>query len=304
MSGAAASFTVAREEAGRRLDVLVAERMGVSRAEVARLIAAGDVVVEGAAASKALRVQEGMVVRTPEAGEPEPLAAEDRPLRVVYEDEALLVVSKPAGLVVHPGPGHARGTMANALLTLGAAGGDPARPGIVHRLDAGTSGLMIVARGEDAHARLAAMLAAREVHRTYLALVEGLPATETMTIDAPIGRSPRHRKRMAVVAGGKPAITDVAVIERHARTALVRAEPRTGRTHQIRVHLAAAGHPVAGDPVYGRDRALALALGLARPFLHASALSFAHPLTGAPLGLEDPLPPDLEGALDRARAVG
>ena len=231
-------------------------------------------------------------------------APENIPIRVVYEDDHLLVVSKPAGLVVHPAPGHASGTLVNALLARAGArpaGGDLERPGIVHRLDAGTSGLMIVAKDEPTHAALTEALAARAITRTYLALVEGIPDTDTATIDAPIGRSTRDRKKMAVVAGGRHAVTEIKVLERHADTSLLEVRPVTGRTHQIRVHLKAAGHPVVGDGVYGKNRKLAAALGLDRPFLHAARLSFEHPSTGARIELEDPLPPDLTAALEAAR---
>ncbi len=197
------------------------------------------------------------------------------------------------------------GTLVNALLARAGAlpaGGSAERPGIVHRLDAGTSGLMIVAKDEATHAALTEALAAREVTRVYLALTEGVPDTDTATIDAPIGRSSRNRKKMGIVAGGRPSVTEISVQERHAETALVEARPVTGRTHQIRVHLAAADHPVVGDRVYGRNRKLATALGLDRPFLHAARLSFEHPSTGARIELEDPLPPDLVAALEAARA--
>jgi len=299
----AIDLMVSERDAGQRLDAFVSRAAGMSRARAARLIADGALLVDDSPASKSLRLEPGMRVHVP-GDEPaaEGLEPEDLPVRVVYQDDALLVLSKPAGLVVHPAPGHPAGTLANALVRLGGAGGDPGRPGIVHRLDAGTSGLMIVARSEEAFAVLATAMAAREISRTYLALVEGQPDTDTLTIDAPIGRSPRHRKKMAVVAGGKEALTRVTVLERHPRTALVEAKPHTGRTHQIRVHLAAAGHPVVGDAVYGRDRKLAGALGLERPFLHAARLSFSHPMTGAVIELEDPLPADLDAVLARARA--
>jgi 23S rRNA pseudouridine1911/1915/1917 synthase len=294
-------FRIEQADAGARLDAVVAARAGLPRAQAARLIADGAVTVDGVAVSKSWAVREGatVIVRLPPV--PGPPEAEDVAVTVVYEDEALLIVSKPAGLVVHPAPGHARGTLVNALLARGAAGGDPERPGIVHRLDAGTSGLMVVAKGQAAYEALAAAMAAREVTRTYIALTERLPETDTVTIDAPIGRSARHRKKMGVVPGGKPARTEVAVLERHPVTALVEARPITGRTHQIRVHLLAAGMPVAGDPVYGRDRALARALDLSRPFLHAVRLSFRHPVSGIELDLSDPLPEDLVATLDRAR---
>jgi 23S rRNA pseudouridine1911/1915/1917 synthase len=297
---------VSEKDAGSRLDAFVGARAGVSRAAAVKLITAGAVTVDGHAATKSMRLEAGMAVEV--SMPPEvitTLDAEDIPVTIVYEDEHLLVVSKPAGLVVHPAPGHPSGTLVNALLARAGAlpaGGSVERPGIVHRLDAGTSGLMIVAKDEATHAALTEALAARAVTRVYTALVEGNPDSDTATIDAPIGRSARNRKKMGVVAGGRDSITEITVLERHRDTALVEARPITGRTHQIRVHLAAAEHPVAGDRVYGRDRELAAALGLDRPFLHAARLSFEHPSTGARIELEDPLPPDLVEALELARA--
>ena len=291
-------------EAGERLDVAVAKAAAVTRSRAARLIDAGAVTVNGVAVARSMRLAAGDRITIALPGEPEVAApsAEDIPVPVVYEDEWLLVVAKPAGLVVHPAPGHPGGTLVNALLarTGRALPGEGERPGIVHRLDAGTSGLMIVALEEQAFERLREMMAAHEVTRNYLALVEGAPPASA-TIDAPIGRSPRHRKKMAVVAGGREAVTDVRRLEVHPQTALVEARPRTGRTHQIRVHLSEAGYPIAGDRVYGRDRKLAGNLGLERPFLHAAGLAFRHPVTGAPVELSEPLPEDLAGALERAR---
>jgi 23S rRNA pseudouridine1911/1915/1917 synthase len=299
-------LVVSDDDAGTRLDAFVASRAGITRAAAAKLIADGAVLVEGAPAAKSARVERGRRVTVSFPARPAVIpSAEEIAVPIVYEDESLIVVSKPAGLVVHPAPGHESGTLVNALLARAGAtpaGGDRQRPGIVHRLDAGTSGLMIVAKDDATHAALTEALAARAISRTYLALVEGVPDTETATIDAPIGRSPRDRKKMAVVAGGRPAVTEVAILETHADTALVEARPITGRTHQIRVHLRAAGHAVAGDRVYGRKRSLAAALGLDRPFLHAARLSFEHPSTGARVELSDPLPADLAGALERARA--
>jgi 23S rRNA pseudouridine1911/1915/1917 synthase len=299
-------FRVSPDEAGSRLDAFVAARAGVSRAAAARMIEGGSVLVDGGSASKSRRIEGGMRIDVSlpavEEARPQP---EDIKVPVVFEDDYLLVVSKPAGLVVHPAPGHASGTLVNALLARAGAkpaGGDIGRPGIVHRLDAGTSGLMIVAKDEATHAALTEALAARAITRIYLALVEGIPDTDTATIDAPIGRSPRDRKKMAVVAGGRPAVTEIKVLERYPETALVEARPITGRTHQIRVHLKAAKHPVVGDGVYGKNRRLAASLGLERPFLHAARLSFEHPSTGARVELEDPLPADLEHARQAARA--
>ncbi|MCA1829926.1 MAG: RluA family pseudouridine synthase [Actinobacteria bacterium] len=291
-------------DAGERLDVALARSLGMPRARVARLIDSGAVSIEGSSASRSFRVEPGMRISVTLDEPAAPPAAEEIALRIVYEDRWLLVVSKPAGLVTHPSPGHASGTVVNAVLALGARGGDPERPGIVHRLDAGTSGLMIVARDDTAYERLAAAMAGREVTRVYLALVEGEPKTDTYTIDAPIGRSQKHRQKMAVVAEGKEAVTDVTVLERLAGCALVEARPRTGRTHQIRVHLEAAGHAVLGDPVYGHERKLARALGLDRIFLHATRLLFTHPMTDEPLDLQDALPPELAEVLARAGARG
>jgi 23S rRNA pseudouridine1911/1915/1917 synthase len=304
MSEREIDFTVDAGESGKRFDLIVARRAGVSRALAARLIEAGAARARGAPADKAARLHEGtpvrVVVPATAAEEPEPEPA-DVPIR--YEDPHLLVVSKPAGVVVHPAPGHTAGTLVNALLARAdrPSGGDTVRPGIVHRLDAGTSGLMVVAKTPQAYERLVAMLGARQVVRAYLALVEGVPASGSGTIDAPLGRSPRHRKKMAVVAGGRAALTRYRVLERFDETALLDVRPETGRTHQIRVHLAAIGHPVVGDRVYGRSRALASKLGLDRPFLHAAGLSFDHPVSGEALSFEDPLPQDLLEALRRAR---
>lgn len=295
-------FAVSQADAGARFDVVVARLLGVSRAVAAHLIDSGAATLDGAVVSRSARVSEGARILASAPSAPAELEEADIDVPIVYADEHLAVVSKPAGLVVHPSPGHPGGTLVNALRSrLGLVGGAADRPGIVHRLDAGTSGLMIVARSADSYDALVAALSAREISRTYLTLVEGRPDTDTMTIDAPIGRSEQHRKKMAVVAGGKEAVTLVTVVSRFTSTSLVEARPVTGRTHQIRVHLAAAGFPVVGDPVYGRSRTLARTLGLERPFLHAARLSFAHPVTQALIELEDPLPADLEAALAIAR---
>jgi 23S rRNA pseudouridine1911/1915/1917 synthase len=290
------------ERGGDRLDVAVARAAGIPRAQAARLVDAGAVRLNGSAARRSERVAVGdrLEIDVPEP--PAPPSAEDVPVPVVYEDEHLVVVSKPAGLVVHPAPGHAEGTLVNALLAREAppgGGEDERRPGIVHRLDAGTSGLMIVAKDEPTYERLREMMTAREVTRVYAALVEGSPRAAA-TIDAPIGRSPRHRKKMAVVADGREAQTTYRRLDQFSDTALLEVRPHTGRTHQIRVHLAAVGHAVVGDRVYGRERKLAARLGLERPFLHASGLAFVHPTTGAAMELTDPLPADLEAALAAA----
>ena len=218
--------------------------------------------------------------------------------RVVWSDEHLAVIDKPAGLLVHRAPGNPEESLVEALGKLLAGGADPDRPGIVHRLDRDTSGLLVVARGEEVHSRLARMIAAREVSREYLALVEGCPPSRSGTIDAPLGRD--HRSPERIVVGGRrsrSAVTHFEVRERLAREALLEVRLETGRTHQIRAHLLAIGHPVCGDPQYGTPGRL----GLTRQFLHSRRLAFAHPFSGAALDLQSPLPPDLEAALTQAR---
>lgn len=215
-------------------------------------------------------------------------------MRVAYEDEHLLVVDKPAGLVVHPGRGNERGTLAQLLAGVAAGGVDPERAGIVHRLDRDTSGVMLVARSEEAHERLQRALARREITREYLALVEGLPPSRTGTVEAPIGRHPRARTRMAVGGNAARAARTHFTLERALEGySLLRLKLETGRTHQVRVHMQAIGHPVCGDPEYGT----AGVLGLQRQFLHAARLQLAHPITGAPLEVSSPLPADLRAAL-------
>ncbi len=218
--------------------------------------------------------------------------------RIAWQDEHLAVVDKPPGLLVHPAPGSAAPTLVEALGDLLGGGSDPERPGIVHRLDLDTSGLLVVARGPRAHAALSELVAKRELRRQYLALVEGCPPSRTGTVDAALGRDHRAPERV-VVGGRRPraAVTHFTVLERLARDALLEVRLETGRTHQIRVHLQAIGHPVCGDPRYGT----AGRHGLERQFLHSSRLAFRHPITGAELDLESPLPGDLQAALARAR---
>jgi 23S rRNA pseudouridine1911/1915/1917 synthase len=220
-------------------------------------------------------------------------------LSIVFEDEYLLVVDKPAGMVVHPAKGHSQGTLAQMLAGV-ARGGDSQRAGIVHRLDRDTSGLLIVAKSEQAHARLQAALAARQIRREYLALVQGRPPSRNGTIEAPIGRDPRVRTRMAV--GGqfaRDAVTHFTLERELPESSLLRLRLETGRTHQIRVHLQAIGHPVAGDPEYGT----AGLYGLRRQFLHAVALKLTHPITGEPIEVASELPEDLRLALERAQRL-
>ncbi|HEV8340636.1 MAG TPA: RluA family pseudouridine synthase [bacterium] len=290
---------------GARLDLFLASRLpSLSRSRLHDLIAAGAVRVGGEARKPASRVRRGqeIIVDIPDAASPDP-AAEAMSLDVRYEDDDVLVVNKPAGLPVHPGPGHAGGTLVNALLgrVPSLAGvGVPLRPGIVHRLDKDTSGMLVVAKTEAALRALQAAIKAREVRREYLALVQGGVAAEDGMIEAPIARHPRHRRRMAVVAGGRPAVTRYRVLERFAAATLVEASLQTGRTHQIRVHFAHLGHPVVGDPVYGGRGER---WGMRRQALHAFRLTFTHPGTGARIAVEAPLPDDMARALDALRAA-
>ena len=218
--------------------------------------------------------------------------------RIVHLDESLAVVDKPAGLVVHPAPSHSGPTLVDSLAQILGGGGDPERPGIVHRLDKGTSGLLVVARDEDAHTSLQAQVRAREVERVYLALAGGRLASRTGTIDAPIGRASRHRHRMAVSgAAAREARTHFEVLELLARESYLEVRLETGRTHQIRAHLAAIGHPLCGDETYGG----AMRYGLRRQFLHAHRLAFRHPRSGERLSFTSPLPADLAAALEAAR---
>ena len=294
-------LAVGPDEAGRRLDAVVGglDEVG-SRAEAQRLIEAGRVLVDGRAVPKRHLLAEGESVDVrPAAPPPAGIEPEDVPLTVRYEDEHLLVVDKPAGVVVHPSAGHRGGTLVHGLVARDIAGGkDPARPGIVHRLDRDTSGLLVVARSERAHRRLQRMMRDRLVDRRYLALVHGA-APPALTIDRTVGRDRRVRTRMAVgAADGREAVTHLRRLEELGRFSLLEARLETGRTHQIRVHLESVGHPVVGDRVYGRRPER---LGLDRQFLHAARLAFPHPETGEPVEVESPLPADLRAALARAR---
>jgi 23S rRNA pseudouridine1911/1915/1917 synthase len=292
------------EDEGERLDALLAAPLG-SRSRAQRLIAAGQVLVDGAAARKGHRVRGGEVLEVDETDTRAPVGpgkGAPAPHEVVWEDEHMLVVDKPAGVVVHPAAGHASGTLVQALAGRaagGGAGGDPHRPGVVHRLDRDTSGLLVVAKSDDMLRALQEALAAREIERGYLALVEGRPPALTGTIDAPLGRDRRHRTRRSTDTDDpRPAVTHFEIAEALPSTTLLRVRLETGRTHQIRAHLLAIGHPVAGDPEYGH----AGLLGLERQFLHAARLAFTHPVTGEPVEAESPLPEDLRAALDRARS--
>ena len=290
---------------GERLDVFLSSLESIgSRAAAQRLIESGAVTVEGVERPKRQRLAAGARVRIEPPAPPDPAdpaAGEGVPYEVVLEDEHLLVVDKPAGVVVHPAPGHPTGTLAQALANRAAGGPDPWRPGIVHRLDRDTSGLMVVAKSDAVHRALQELIREREVERQYLALVEGRPDARSGTIDAPIGRDRADRKLMSVrSAGGRVARTHFEVIEAYPRTTLLRVRLETGRTHQIRAHMAAIGHPVCGDPRYG-GAASGRRLGLTRQYLHSAVLRFRHPITGADTVCESKPPADLQHAKNAAR---
>lgn len=292
---------------GERLDRIVALIADISRADAASVIEAGAVTVDGAPArSGKERLETGVIVGIDESKIPVvelPTADPDVDFDVVYQDEDLIVVDKPSGLVVHPGSGHPDRTLVNGLLSRFpdlANVGEPFRPGIVHRLDSGTSGLLVVARSSDAYSRLVDMIGRHEVERRYLVLVWGHPNEDDFTVDAPIGRDPRDPRKMTVVPSGKEAVTHFRVLEHFGDSdmTLLECELETGRTHQIRVHLRAIGHPVVGDPTYGGQRP---DLVLNRPFLHAEALEFHHPSTNEIVSFRSPLPVELEAYLGSLR---
>jgi 23S rRNA pseudouridine1911/1915/1917 synthase len=284
-------------DAGSRLDVALAAPLG-SRSRAARLIDAGAVTVDGVVRARryVLTGGERIVVADVER-EPAPAVEDPAEFRIAYEDDDVLVIDKPAGVVVHPARGHWTGTLSQALEGR-AAGGDAERPGIVHRLDRDTSGLLVVARSEESHRALKAALQDRHITREYLTLVEGRPPSRTGTIEAPLGRDRRDRTRMSTDTDRpRDAVTHFAIEEALPRHTLLRVTLDTGRTHQIRAHLEAIGYRVAGDPQYGTSGAL----GLDRQFLHATRLAFPHPRTGETVDVTSPLPDDLAAALERAR---
>jgi 23S rRNA pseudouridine1911/1915/1917 synthase len=291
------------DAAGERLDVFLAAPLG-SRSQAARLIADGHVRVDGRAATKGERIKGGERITVDEVASAAPAPGADAPVAqfaIAYEDDDLIVVDKPAGVVVHPARGHREGTLAQALAGRAAGGEEDWRAGIVHRLDRKTSGLLVVAKSDEVHRRLKAALAAREIRREYLALVEGRPPARTGTIEAPIGRDRRHRTRMSIDSEApKPAITHFEFERALPQATLLRVRLQTGRTHQIRVHLQSIGHPVCGDADYGHKGLY----GLERQFLHATRLAFAHPSTGIPVDIVSPLPADLERALELAAGEG
>ena len=298
---------VSAGEADSRLDVFLARHLpDLSRSRLQKLVRSGHVRVAGVRAKSSLALHAGAAIDldipAPEPATPEP---ESLPLAVIYDDEDIAVVNKPAGMVVHPGAGHRKGTLVNALLhhLKGLSGiGGAERPGIVHRLDRGTSGLMVIAKHDAAHRDLSRQFHDRAVVKEYVALVWGAPRAGE-TIDRPIGRDPRERKKMSSRSPrGRRAVTTIVEVERLGEVSLVRVRIGTGRTHQIRVHLSEAGHPVAGDALYGGTtrrvtRKTAAVSALERPFLHAAHLAFAHPADGRRLVFDAPLPDDLAQVL-------
>ncbi len=298
------TFEAAAADRGRRLDVVVAGRFPqYSRSRVATLAGCGQVLVDDRPQKPAFRLRAGQRVRIlAPPSDPVVVAPQPIPLQIVHEDADILVIDKPAGMTVHPAPGHPRGTLVNAVLAhvpdlSGIAG--PLRPGVVHRLDKDTSGLLVIAKTDAAYRSLVAQLRARAVTRVYLALVRGTVREDRGVISAPIGRHPVHRTRMAVVPHGRPAVTHVTVQERLGGATLVECRLETGRTHQIRVHLRHIGHPVLGDPVYGGGGG-----GIGRQALHAARLEFTHPRTGERIVCTAPLPEDFARVLDTLRRAG
>jgi 23S rRNA pseudouridine1911/1915/1917 synthase len=290
------TFTVPEEQAGNRLDRFIGTMVSdISRTRIQTFIDSGQVFVNNRPARSGMKVSSGDIITLMDfsivTASPLP-QPESIPLQVVYEDSDLLVIDKPSGMVVHPAAGHSGGTLVNALLgyTDELDTTDPTRPGIVHRLDRDTSGLLMVARTDASMAKLGEMLRARNITKQYLALVEGIPESAQGAIDAPIGRDPRYRQKMAIVTrGGRESLTLFKVEKTFRNRALLRLTLVTGRTHQIRVHCTAIGHPVVGDLIYGRSNPPMPS----RQFLHATYLAFNHPITGAPLSFTSPLPPDL-----------
>ncbi|HEY3067174.1 MAG TPA: RluA family pseudouridine synthase [Methylomirabilota bacterium] len=299
-------LTVPATAAGTRLDRWLADSVPtLSRARLRDLIDDGSVRVDGAVRKAAHRLQGGEAVELEIPPPPSPeLTPEPMDLAIVYEDDDVLVVDKPAGMVVHPGAGHATGTLAAAALAhapaIGEVGG-PRRPGVVHRLDKGTSGLLVIAKTAQAYDALTAQLAARSVRRRYLAVVHGRVKAPAGVVDAPIGRDPHHRQRMAVNVRGKRAVTRYRVVERFSDFTLVEARLETGRTHQIRVHMASLGHPVVGDDLYAGRRRSPPDVSLEGSALHAADLAFVHPVTHKEVAFSSPLPARIEALLAQLR---
>jgi 23S rRNA pseudouridine1911/1915/1917 synthase len=293
-----AQLTVPADQAGLRLDQFLSAPLG-SRAQAQALIDAQRVLVNGQPRPKRQLVQAGDLIEVSQQEEAlsAPQDTSEAPFRIAFEDEHLLVIDKPAGVVVHPARGHASGTLSQALGGRAQGGEDPGRAGIVHRLDRDTSGLLVVAKSDAVHRALKSLLTARRLQREYLALVDGHPSARTGTIEAPIGRDRRDRLKISIETDHpRPARTHFELERALPDSSLLRVVLETGRTHQIRVHMAAIGHPVSGDPLYGT----AGRYGLTRQFLHAHRLAFPHPVTGEPVDVRSPLPADLRAALQAA----
>ncbi|WP_288336139.1 RluA family pseudouridine synthase [uncultured Varibaculum sp.] len=289
---------------GKRLDQVLAAELGISRSLVAKLIKQNDVKVNGTVPRKSAEVAPGDHVEVLLPDESPKSLITPAPLPILFQDEDIVVVNKPVGMAAHTAPGWEGPTVIGALLATGQkvdTAGSPERKGIVHRLDVGTSGAMVVAKSQLAYDRLQADFRARRVKKTYQAVVQGYLDPAAGTIDAPIGRHPSRDFKMAVVAGGRPAITHYRTLESLPRTTLVELQLETGRTHQIRVHMQAIGHAIVGDPTYGANPLLAKELGLKRQWLHAVSLGFTHPVTGEQVSFQAPLAADLEDALTRLR---
>ena len=296
-------FAASEDELGQRIDVVLAKRAGVTRVAAQRALKTGDITVGGEQVRPSYRLEDGDDVRGEiSPGELSVPEAEDIPIEVRYSDDRVLVVSKPPGLVTHPARGHYTGTLVNALLGLGVdlSGKGSTRPGIVHRLDKETSGLLLVAKDDEAQASLVAAMQRRDIERRYLALVRGRPPADSGTVEAPIGRHPSRRTRMAVVPDGKAAITHYQVLDAKDRFSFLEVRLETGRTHQIRVHMAHLGSPVLGDRTYGGVNEMSRELGLERPFLHAWKLAFPRPDDGERVEVTDDLAGDLTAVMDAA----
>lgn len=295
---------------GERLDAALSRLFGFSRTKAAEMVGAGDVLVDGAPAAKSDRVQAGswLDVTIPAPPSAPSVLAEPVPgMTVVHDDDHIVVVDKPVGVAAHPSPGWSGPTVIGGLAAAGfriSTSGAAERQGVVHRLDVGTSGLMVVAKSERAYTVLKRAFKERSVDKIYHALVQGHPDPSRGTIDAPVDRHPTHDYRWAVVATGKPSVTHYDTLEAHRAASLLEIGLETGRTHQIRVHMSAVRHPCVGDLTYGADPTLAARLGVTRQWLHAVRLSFDHPATGEPLTLTSDYPGDLAEALRRLRAEG
>ncbi|MDR0432878.1 MAG: RluA family pseudouridine synthase [Bifidobacteriaceae bacterium] len=290
---------------GERVDVAVSRLLGVSRAKAAELAMAGRVEVDGVTTGKSHRLGGGAMMTVELEPPKDPPAPEPVPgMEVVYDDDDVVIVDKPVGVAAHSSPGWSGPTVVGALAAAGygiATAGPPERQGIVHRLDVGTSGLMVVAKTDRAYPGLKRAFKRREVTKVYLAAMQGHPDPLVGTIDAPIGRHPSKEFKFAVLSGGKPSVTHYEVVEAFRGACVARVHLETGRTHQIRVHFSAIGHPLLGDPTYGANPRLAAELGLDRQWLHAEQLSFLHPISGDQVEVTSPVPPDLAAALDQLR---